>query len=461
MFTNLRMVNFKSWKDTGDVRLAPLTVLFGGNSTGKSGLLQMLLLLKQTTESSDWNQVLQTGTDYPRSFVELGTPREITHLDEKEMGFTIEWDWPEWEHENRPLSFTKPGDSKETAIRSLTLEMKIWTAERPAFPSLISYSQGRGEAEKLRAWVIQYVGNAYPYGYDTGIVVGKDTIESGVNGPTHGVQLTKCFRFPAVAKDMISSTLPSPAWSATHPNASLLLDEIEFKFEEQIRRLHYLGPMREFPRRVYTWAGDPPGDIGRRGERAVSALLAEDLNSQVFAHLKQMGMAESFQVRPVVDGSDLYRVHVQRHAASHEVLLPDVGFGVSQVLPVLVQCLYAPEHSTIILEHPDLHLHPSAQAALADFLVDVTQQRKLQLIVESHSEHLLRRLQRRAAEDKLHPDEVALYFCDIQDGVSCLTTLEFDEFGQISNWPDGFFGDMTGDVIASLESSLERQIADG
>ena len=99
---------------------------------------------------------------------------------------------------------------------------------------------------------------------------------------------------------------------------------------------------------------------------------------------------------------------------------------------------------------------PSAQAGLADFLIEVMKQRNLQLIVESHSEHLLRRLQRRAAEAKLHPDEVALYFCDIQDGVSGLTKLEFDVFGQISNWPDGFFGDMTADMIASLESSLDR-----
>ena len=114
MFTNLRMVNFKSWKDTGDVRLAPLTVLFGGNSTGKSGLLQMLLLLKQTTESSDRNKVLQTGTDDPRSYIELGSPAEIAHFDETEIGFTLEWNWPEVGDENeedvqdRPLRFVLP-----------------------------------------------------------------------------------------------------------------------------------------------------------------------------------------------------------------------------------------------------------------------------------------------------------------------------------------------------------------
>ena len=85
-------------------------------------------------------------------------------------------------------------------------------------------------------------------------------------------------------------------------------------------------------------------------------------------------------------------------------------------------------------------------------------QRNVQIIVESHSEHLLRRLQRRTAEEALSSKDVALYFCDIQDGVSNLEELELNEFGEISNWPDDFFGDMLGDVIETMESGLNRQI---
>lgn len=448
MFTNLRMVNFKSWKDTGDVRLAPLTVLFGGNSTGKSGLLQMLLLLKQTTESRDRNQVLQTGTDDPRSYVELGTPSEITHFDSEEIKFTVEWTWPAEEHRKHPLSFIKPGHTKESAIRSLRLDTTIHAVHKPAFPTLVSYSQGRNECERLRAWVGQYIGSAYPYGYEVGIIFGERDEETapGVRGPTHVVHPTKCYSFPQPAKSMLS------------PHA-YLSDDLEWKFEELFRRLHYLGPLREIPRRIYTWAGERPVDVGLRGERAIQALLSANLNNSVFKGLQELGLVEFFDVRPLAEGEILYEVRLRRHMTGHEVLLPDVGFGISQVLPVLVQCLYAPEHSTVILEHPDLHLHPSAQAGLADFLVEVMKQRKLQLIVESHSEHLLRRLQRRAAEEALHPDEVALYFCDIENGISRLEELHLDVFGRISNWPDGFFGDMDGDILEVLDKGLGRKIA--
>ena len=453
MFTNLRMVNFKSWADTGDVRLAPLTVLFGGNSTGKSGLLQMLLLLKQTTESRDRSVVLQTGIDYrDKDYVRLGTTNDITHFDSTEMELTVGWNWPESE---RSLSFPKIDKPRNSSVRSLTFRTQIMALPTHTLHSLLhsayvasfTYQQGPEEKEKIQASLLRD-----PFvGYELKVKLGPENEElkprfegksdSALSNPG------KCYRFPPESRRLFSS-------------ASFFLDDLEWKIEEQFERLYYLGPLREFPQRAYYWAGEHPDDVGITGEHAVQALLAAHLGEHIMNHLIKMNLLTSLEVLPITDEDPLFRVHVKIQNKEHEVLLPDVGFGVSQVLPVLVQCLYAPEHSTIILEHPDLHLHPSAQAALADFLVDVMQERNVQLIVESHSEHLLRRLQRRASEDKLNPDEVALYFCDIQDGVSCLTELEIDEYGQISNWPDNFFGDMTGDMIATLESSLDRQLAD-
>ncbi|MEB3267176.1 MAG: DUF3696 domain-containing protein, partial [Leptolyngbya sp.] len=143
------------------------------------------------------------------------------------------------------------------------------------------------------------------------------------------------------------------------------------------------------------------------------------------------------------------------------VLITDVGFGVSQVLPVLVLCYYAQPGSTVIFEQPEIHLHPSVQAGLADVFIEVAQQRNLQIIVESHSEHLLRRLQRRIAEgETISHEQTALYFCDMDDtGTSHLTPLALDEFGNINNWPPHFFGDEMGDLVAMSEAALQRRLA--
>jgi predicted ATPase len=138
-----------------------------------------------------------------------------------------------------------------------------------------------------------------------------------------------------------------------------------------------------------------------------------------------------------------------------------VGFGVSQILPVLVLCYYVPEGSTLILEQPEIHLHPAVQAGLADVFIDAIKTRKIQIIVESHSEHLLRRLQRRVAEESesLSNTDIAIYFCATgQDGTSQLTTLNLDPFGNITNWPPGFFGDEMGDLVAMTEAAMKRQL---
>ena len=146
-----------------------------------------------------------------------------------------------------------------------------------------------------------------------------------------------------------------------------------------------------------------------------------------------------------------------RSSSSAKVLITDVGFGVSQILPVLALCYYAPEGSIILLEQPEIHLHPLVQSGLADVLIDAMKNRKVQIVVESHSEHLLRRLQRRVAEQTVSPDETALYFCEAVAEGSKLTPLDVDLYGNITNWPKDFFGDEFGEMAAMTQAAMARK----
>jgi predicted ATPase len=276
--------------------------------------------------------------------------------------------------------------------------------------------------------------------------------------------------------------LPSPAKCygfpdqvrAYYQNAGFLSD-LELEFEELFSRVFYLGPLRSYPERQYTWAGAQPVDMGQRGERVVDALLAAreagamiargrrrkrlTLEERVAMWLKDLGLIEHFEVRAVTPGSRLFEVWVQRSLQAPEVLITDVGFGVSQILRVITLCYYAPEGSTLLLEQPEIHLHPRVQAGLADVLIDAIKTRNIQIILESHSEHLLRRLQRRVAEEELRPEQAALYFCTMHQGVSHLEALKLDLFGNITNWPQDFFGDEMGDLVAMTEAAARRQQA--
>ena len=113
-------------------------------------------------------------------------------------------------------------------------------------------------------------------------------------------------------------------------------------------------------------------------------------------------------------------------------------------MPAIVLSYYAPKGSIIILEQPEIHLHPAVQAGLADVMIDAVKTCNIQIIFESHSEHLLKRLQRRIAEQKISPDTMALYFCESENDGSKLTPLNVDLFGNILNWPKEFFGDQFG-----------------
>ena len=164
-----------------------------------------------------------------------------------------------------------------------------------------------------------------------------------------------------------------------------------------------------------------------------------------------------FGLFPSPTGDRCSRSGSENPKGDPETLITEVGFGVSQILPVLVLCFYVPEGSTVILEQPDIHLHPSVQAGLADVLIDVWEKRKVQIILESHSEHLLRRLRLRVAEEEISEKKVGLYFCTTGDRGSALTTLQLDSFGNIANWPTGFFGDEFGEIATMSKAALRRR----
>jgi predicted ATPase len=112
------------------------------------------------------------------------------------------------------------------------------------------------------------------------------------------------------------------------------------------------------------------------------------------------------------------------------------------------------------LEQPEIHLHPAAQSALGDALLAAVDDNDIQLLVETHSEHLLHRIQRRIAEGQITESEVALYFIETRDGRSEIHALKIDKYGNILNWPHDFFGDEMGDLAAMTEAAAERRSRD-
>ncbi|MFN7947227.1 MAG: DUF3696 domain-containing protein [Blastocatellia bacterium] len=453
MITRLRAKNFKSWKDTGDLRLAPLTGLFGSNSSGKTSLMQILLMLKQTVESPDRKRVLHTGDD--RSLVDLGTFFDLIHGHKPgtSLELSLSWELPE------SLIINDPEKKKTSLfdIRNLSFFTKIRQESGPDRAVVESFRYLFGDNNEFG--MVQKNGDRRT-DRDQYDLISKGYNARRTKGRVWSLPApVKCYGFPDEAIGYFQNTG--------------FLKLFELAFEELFSTIAYLGPLRESPRRSYIWAGESPVDVGRKGELAVPALLASRTHGKTISRgyktkkltveerialwLKEIGLIHSFSLQPIAENRKDYEVRVKKTETSPEVLITDVGFGVSQILPVLVLCYYAPKGSILLLEQPEIHLHPFVQSALADILIDAVKNRDVQIIVESHSEHLLRRLQRRIAEEVITIDHMALYFCRMEDSASEAEELNIDLYGNITNWPKGFFGDEMGEMIAASEAVMKRQ----
>jgi len=131
----------------------------------------------------------------------------------------------------------------------------------------------------------------------------------------------------------------------------------------------------------------------------------------------------------------------------------DVGFGVSQVLPILVE-LSARRDTTILIEQPEIHLHPAMQSKLADIMIESIDEagRGNQIIAETHSEHIMLRIQRRIRENLLDPELVSVIYVDHnEEGAASAQQLRLDENGEfIDDWPHGFFAERFDEMFSGL-----------
>lgn len=461
MLTSLHLRNFKSWRDTGHLRLAPITAFFGANSSGKTSLLQSLLMMRQTMESPDRSRVFELGG--ASAFVELGTYSDILfgHSNTQPLYLGLGWESPEAIRVVDPVARARKVSSTLISSNKLGLEAEVDIDDNDAQVRLVRYSLGDATFEMER--------RSDGKGYD--LYSDKFTFVRTTGRAWPLPTPSKFYGFPDQVR-------------LYYQNASFL-SVLELEAERVCSRIRYLGPLRDDPKRQYIHSGGKPSDLGRRGELAVEALVAAQVSGRkvsrgwqrgtrqrklpgipieqlVAEWLKELGLIESFRLEALDDRKTVYRVSVQKSAASSSVLLTDVGFGVSQVLPVLVLLANAEQGDTVILEQPEIHLHPAVQSGLADVIVETVLARGVQVIVESHSEHLVTRLQRRLAEEsvgnglKLTPEDVALYFCSQARGESRIDQLQIDIFGSISNWPEDFFGNPLADSVATLEAAARR-----
>ena len=458
MFKQLRIRNFKSLADTGDLAMKPLTILVGPNSSGKSALFKALLALKQTAESRDLQSPLEVNGDY----VELGTYRDFIYGHDLSKVFSIEaglsGDSPFSDIVQRALNPSHK--TSEMPLPSSTddigFEVEFQYNQRTQQIQVKTVSATQGQEHLLRA-------ARKPRG--------KYKIETP---PSIGnVALNKFYSFrPEESLDLESLNPQSRSKAHLEKftralNHFMLLAGFGQFIEGFLHRIRYLGPLRAAPERLYIAGGETPQDVGLAGERAVdvlrmhkqltrSSVESKELVTKVEEWVKRFGFSLGVEFSKA--SSTVYEVHFVDPHTNISVNIADVGFGASQVLPVIVEGFYSPPGCTFLIEQPEIHLHPKAQATLGDLLVDLSKNDR-QVIVETHSEHLINRVQLRIADETIDPSDVAIYYFEATEHGTQIREVGLTEYGQYvsETLPEGFFDEGFTETYEFSKAILERR----
>ena len=395
--TKIAVKGFKSIAEECEIDIRPLTILAGANSSGKSSIMQPLLMLKQTLDAP-----------YDPGPLKIDGPN---------VRFTL-----------ADQFLSKLTDGKRTDRFQIQIETDDSDLVRTTFrkgPSEIEIVEmTRGKVEKGQTLPSEHF-TLYPEMPPEEIKSLDD--EEPVFKNFDLVKRSGCFLY-------LESQDGDKRLNVTHDAAFNIVNSV------------HLPGLRGTPERSYNLTNTGPWYPGRFEHYAASIIHewqgAEDERLEILADaLHTLGLTGQVSTEKIGDIGIEIKVGRLPHDRSNEtdmVNITDVGLGVSQVLPVLVALIAADPGRLVYVEQPELHLHPNAQVALAHVLVDAAN-RGVRVVAETHSSLLLLQVQTLVAEGKLPKELIKLHwFTRSEDGITEVASVNLDEAGTYGDWPVDF-----------------------
>jgi len=551
MLREYQLTNFKAFAGPETIPIRPITLIYGPNSSGKSSVLQSLLLLKQTLQEAENPEALLLPKG---NLVNLGGYREFVHRHDvsKLFSFKVLLDVdqqraPESSGKLVPhklieplllglqVAFTYDQQTSNVVFSSLGLfigddsspvtiykpqKQDIFGVKSSSFPeTILKLDHINYEHSLWQVWWEKF-GRLLPWDREDKIKRLFKTFEFNRNNqgwetrlPTELYRIQEYFKekiekldeqnkedrqnlhnqcrkieslielweyfdnftFDKAIEDLskvsqyslLSSrsflpikTIPrqveksslSAVWDLSEvykqrwkPDFSELTLLACSRFRRFLESMIYIGPLRDYPERIYILSGNLTKEVGKSGKMLPDVLFKNsELLKQVNEQFDRFALGYELKVSSFIDEtsgiSDLFALRLVDKDTGVNVSIQDVGFGISQVLPVIVQSMLS-RNSTLLIEQPEIHIHPRLQAELGSLLTEcIKPPFDNQFIIETHSEHLMLRLQKLIRKGELKPEDISVIYVDRgTEGSKCLH-LRLDEEGDfIDEWPGGFF----------------------
>jgi predicted ATPase len=369
-------MNFKPFENQL-LKFRPLTLLSGLNSTGKSSILQSLLLLRQSYQQK---LLSKTGLALNGDLVNIGTAQDALFEGAKEdlIGFDIVW-------QNDTKGMWRFNYDKELDVLNLT--------SQPVTEEVYQASLFTNKFYYLQA---ERIGSRKYYDMSDFSVKEKNI---GIKGEN------TAFFLSLNEKQFIFNS------KLSHPNVKT----------ESKGSLPDPEKSQDLINQVEAWMGE----ISPGTRITISPKPDVDLISMQYSY----------------GDSKLYRA-------------TNVGFGISYTLPIIVAILASEPGTLILLENPEAHLHPKGQSKMGELLA-LAASCGVQIIVETHSDHVLNGIRLAVHDGKIEPEDVQLHYFQRQEKegmmVSNVTSPKIDKNGRIDQWPDGFFDEWEKNLITLLK----------
>jgi len=407
--TRIAVRGFKSIAEECEIEIRPLTVLAGANSSGKSSMMQPLLMMKQTLEAPyDPGALLINGPNVRFTSAEQFLSR-LSGRDKNNNSFTVRIEC-----------------SKSAAYGTESIAIANTFSKTPGKYIELVETLYKGDYGKMRL-----TPEMSHEEIDSQFSDKFRPLLSFPNQPAHKwrVNRHRCFF------DLLND--------AAHPDTFPQSVSVGSLFGDDILDTIHLLWLRGNPERAYAAAATGPRFPGVFQNYVASLIhhwheTKPELIGTLTTALQTLGLSSAIKADRHNDAQIELRVSRTMRNSRDLVNIADVGIGVSQVLPVLVALLAAQPGQLVYIEQPELHLHPRAQSALAGILADAAKQ-GVRVVVETHSDLLLLGIQTRVAEGDLPPELVKLHwFRRRGNGVTEVISADLDETGAFGDWPEDF-----------------------
>lgn len=454
----IRVRNFRCFKEA-ELDLPPITLLTGANSSGKTSLMYALLCTTQTAYPNPFPFAIAPNGE----FCKLGGYRQIVFgqnvTNRISIGFDVE-----------TKDGTKPSITKidstfrfsrgyfqarlsDLSISSQDSSLDIhWQYSQKDYSMKFIQREVTREIKRdkqfdrlMDDFFLRVVNFIAPTEREakkalSGIRKSWPTqVDKATEREISVESARNLFSFPVVYKYLSKNVY-----------SQFLLEKIRNILTSMQSSIQFVGPARIYPERIFQDRSATFSRVGSLGENYVNILTNWKASrspkfEEVMRMVRFLKVAENLKPTKLRDG--LIQLQVKIGRKSPIASIQDVGFGVSQILPVLVADAGLQKGGTLLVSQPELHLHPSAQAALGNYFIQKFKSYDRKYMIETHSEYLLNRFRLLVAKGEISPDEIIIYHMNPQDGSFNPIPIRILKDGRLENAPKNYFDTYRTDVF--------------